>query len=120
MLEGGTTNELSKISDASLIARLENLVIDLAISDTKMLTTCTARSRSRRMFRGVALTVVGTLLAAPTGGLALLLCVTGIADLIDVLEEDAAAVKLQTELRNDLERYDRAFKRIASEHTRRA
>ena len=38
----------------------------------------------------------------------------------NVLEEDAAAMKLQTELRNDLERYDRVYKRIASEQARRA
>jgi hypothetical protein len=120
MFDGRTTTELSTISDASWNARLQNLAIDLAIADTKASATSTTRMRARRMFRGVALTVGGIFLAAPTGGLALLLCVTGIADLVDVLEEEAAAVELQTELRNDLERYDRVFERIASEQTRRA
>jgi hypothetical protein len=113
------TGNLSVISDAALDARLQALAIDLAVADANISPPSAARKRSRTVFRGVALTVVGILFAAQTGGLTLLLCVSGIADLIDVLEGDATAVRLQVRLRGDLEHYHGAYERIAIEKARR-
>ncbi len=107
------------ISDAALDARLQVLAIDLAIADANISPPSAARKRSRKVFRGVVLTVAGILFAAQTGGLSLLLCVSGGMDIIDVLEEDAAAVRLQARLRGDLEQYNGAYERIAIERARR-
>ena len=107
------------ISDAALDTRLQALSIDLAIADANISPPSTARKRSRKVFRGVVLTVAGLLFAAQTGGLSLLLCVGGGMDIIDVLEEDAAAVRLQARLRGDLEHYNGAYERIAMEKARR-
>ena len=115
----GATGNLSAISDAALDARLQALAIDLAVADAKISLPSAARKRSRKVFRGVVLTVAGILFAAQTGGLSLLLCVAGGADIIDVLEEDAAAVRLQARLRRDLELYNSAYERIAIEKARR-
>ena len=118
MLQGATGN-LSVISDAALDARLHALAIDLAIADASISPPSTARKRSRKVFRGVVLTVAGILFAAQTGGLTLLLCVPGVADIIDVLEDDAAAVRLQARLRRALEQYNGAYERIAIEKANR-
>ena len=107
------------MSDAALDARLHALAIDLAIADASISPPSTARKRSRKVFRGVVLTVTGILFAAQTGGLTLLLCVPGVADIIDVLEEDAAAVRLQARLRRALEQYNGAYERIAIEKANR-
>ena len=107
------------ISDAALDARLQALAIDLAVADANISPPSAARKRSRKVFRGVVLTVAGILFAAQTGGVTLLLCVAGVADIIDVLEEDAAAVRLQARLRGDLEQYDGVYERIAIEKARR-
>jgi hypothetical protein len=115
----GAAGNLSVISDAALDARLQALSIDLAVADANISPPSAARKRSRKVFRGVVLTVAGILFAAQTGGLSLLLCVSGGADIIDVLEEDAAAVKLQARLRGDLEQYNGAYERIAIEKSRR-
>jgi len=115
----GATGNLSAISDAALDARLQALAIDLAVADAKISPPSAARKRSRKVFRGVVLTVAGILFAAQTGGLSLLLCVAGGTDIIDVLEEDAAAVRLQARLRSDLQQFSGAFERIAIEKSRR-
>ena len=118
MLQGATGN-LSVISDAALDARLQALAIDLVVADANISPPSAARKRSRKVFRGVVLTVAGILFAGQTGGLTLLLCVPGVADIIDVLEEDVAAVRLQVGLRGDLEQYNGAYERIAIEKARR-
>ena len=118
MFKTATAN-FSTISDAELDARLQTLTVDLAIAGEKIEPALTARKRLRQVFRGVVLTVAGILFAAPTGGLMLLLCVAGVADIIDVLEEDAAAMKLQNRLRDDLERYSGVYQRIAVEKANR-
>ena len=71
--------------------------------------------RLRKVFRGVVLTVAGILFAAQTGGVTLLLCVAGVADIIDVLEEDAAALRLQS----PVARRSRTIHRRLSAHRRR-
>jgi hypothetical protein len=71
------------------------------------------------VFRGVVLTVAGILFATPTGGLTLLLSVIGVADLVDALEDDAVALRLQARLRTDLERYNLLYQRIAVEKANR-
>ena len=118
MLQGATGN-LSVISDAALDARLQTLAVELAVADANISPPAAARKRSRKVFRGVVLTVAGILFAAQTGGLTLLLCVPGVADIIDVLEEDAAAVRLQVRMRGDLEQYSGVYERIAVEKARR-
>ncbi len=115
----GVTGDLSMISDAALDARLQALAFDLALADANISPPTAARKRSHKVFRGVVLTVAGILFSAQTGGLTLLLSVAGIVDLIDVLEEDAAAVRLQVRLRGDLERYTGVYQRIAVEKARR-
>ena len=107
------------ISDAALDARLQALAVDLSLADATISPASAVRKRSRKVFRGVVLTVAGLLFSAQTGGLTLLLCVSGIADIIDVLEEDAAAMKVQVRLRDDLERYMSVYQRIAVEKARR-
>ena len=107
------------MSDAELDSRLQALSVDLAIADSKIEASVAARKRARKVTRGVVLTAAGILFAAQSGGLTLLLCVAGAIDMIDVLEEDAAAVKLQAQLRGDLERYDEMYERIAAEKARR-
>ena len=118
MLQGAAGN-LAVVSDAALDARLQALAVDLALADANIAPPAVARKRSRKVFRGIVLTVVGILFAAQTGGLTLLLCVSGVMDLIDVLEEDAAAVRLQTRLRAALEQYNGVYQRIAIERSRR-
>ena len=113
------TGNLSVISDAALDARLQALSIDLAVADANISSPSAARKRSRKVFRGVVLTVAGILFAAQTGGLTLLLSVAGIVDLIDVLEDDAAAMRLQVRLRSDLKQYNGTYERIAIEKARR-
>ena len=49
----------------------------------------------------------------------LLLCVAGVADLIDVLEEDTAALRLQVRLKDHLEGYTGVYQRIAVEKANR-
>jgi len=114
------TANLSAISDAELDIRLQALSVDLAIAGERIEPGPAARKRLRQVFRGVVLTVAGILFAAQTGGLTLLLCVAGVAGMIDVLEEDAAAVKLQFRLSSDLERYNGAYESIAIEKANRA
>jgi hypothetical protein len=111
--------DLSTISDAALDARLHELAVDLALADAAISAPSAERKRSRKVFRGVGLTVAGILFGAQTGGLTLLLCVPGIADLIDVLEEDAAALRLQVRLRSDIERFNVVYQRIAVEKANR-
>jgi hypothetical protein len=115
----GTTSDLSAISDSALDARLQALAVDLALADANISPASAARKRSRKVFRGVVLTVAGFLFSAQTGGMTLLLCVAGVMDILDVLEEDAAAVRLQVRLRGDLERYMSIYQRIAVEKARR-
>ena len=115
----GTTGNLSRISDAALDARLQALAVDLALADAAISPPAAARKRSRKVFRGVVLTVAGLLFAAQTGGLTLLLCVAGAADIIDVLEEDAVTLRLHVRLRDDLERYAGIYQRIAVEKANR-
>ena len=107
------------ISDAALDARLQALAVDLSLADAAISPASTARKRSRKVFRGVVLTVAGILFSAQTGGVTLILCVAGVADIIDVLEEDAAALRVQVRLRGDLERYMSVYQRIAVEKARR-
>lgn len=107
------------MSDAELDARLQSLSVDLAMAGEKIEPGLVGCKRARQVLRGVVLTVAGILFAAPTGGLSLLLCVAGVSDMIDVLEEDVAAVKRQTTLRSDLERYSGLYERIAVEKARR-
>jgi len=115
----GTTGDLSVIPDAALDARLQALAVDLALADATISPASAARKRLRKVFRGVVLTVAGLLFSAQTGGVTLLLCVAGVVDIIDVLEEDAAALRLQVRLRGDLERYMGVYQRIAVEKARR-
>lgn len=115
----GTTSDLSALPDAALEARLQALAVDLALADATISPASAARTRTRKVFRGVVLTVAGIVFAAQTGGVTLLLCVAGIADIIDVLEEDAAAMRLQVRLKDDLERYYGVYQRIAVEKANR-
>jgi len=115
----GTTGELSTISDTALDARLQDLALELALADAAISPASDARTRLRKMLRGVVLTVAGILFAAQTGGVTLLLCVAGVADLIDVLEEDAAALRLQLRLKDHLEGYTGVYQRIAIEKANR-
>jgi hypothetical protein len=107
------------LSDAALDARLQALAVDLAVAHANISPPSAARKRSRKVFRGVVLTVAGILFAAQTGGLTLLLCVAGVVDLIDVLEEDAATMRLQARARRALEQYNGAYERIAIEKANR-
>ena len=107
------------MSDAELDARLETMAVDLAVADAKFAPVIGGHGRSRRVLRGVVLTVAGILFAAQTSGLTLLLCVTGIADIIDVIEDEAAGRKLQVRLRDDLERHKSVYERIVAEKERR-
>jgi hypothetical protein len=107
------------ISDAALDSRLQALAVDLALADAAISSDSAARARSRRVFRGVVLTIAGILFAAQTGGVTLLLCVAGVADIIDVLEDDAATLRLQVRLKDDLERYTGIYQRIAVEKANR-
>src|SRR5262245_14525471 len=116
---GGTIGDFSAVSDAELDVQLHSLAVDLAIADSKIEPTSAARKRLRRFFRGIALNVAGILLAGPTGGLTLFLCVGGVTDMIDVLEEHAAAKKLQIQSRSDLEGYGLLYDRFAAEKARR-
>ena len=118
MLNTATAN-FSWMSDAELDARLEAMAVDLAVADAKFVPGMPERKRSRRVFRGVILTVTGVLFAAQTSGLTLLLCVTGVADIIDVIEDEAATRRLQVQLRDDLERYKSIYERIVAEKERR-
>ena len=118
MFKTATAN-FSTISDAALDARLQDLATDLALADAAISPPEAARKRSRKLFRGVVLTVAGLLFAAQTGGVTLLLCVAGVVDIIDVLEEDAATLRLHVRLRDDLERYAGIYKRIAVEKANR-
>jgi len=95
------------------------LAVDLALADAAISAPSAGRKRSRKVFRGVVLTVVGILFAAQTGGLTLLLSVIGVADLVDALEDDAVALRLQARLRSDLERYNVLYQRIAIEKSNR-
>jgi len=113
------TANFSTISDAELDARLQTLTVDLAIAGEKIEPALAARKRSRQVFRGVVLTVAGILFAAQTGGVTLLLCVAGVADIIDVLEDDAATLRLHVRLRDDLERLTGIYQRIAVEKANR-
>jgi hypothetical protein len=113
------TRDLSAISDAALDARLQALALELALADAAIPPASDARARSRKVFRGVVLTVAGILFAAQTSGVTLLLCVAGVADLIDVLEEDAAALRLQVRLKDHLEGYTGVYQRIAVEKANR-
>jgi hypothetical protein len=113
------TGDLSTISDGGLDARLHALAVDLALADAAISAPSSGRKRARTVFRGVVLTVAGILFAAQTGGLTLLLCVIGVADLIDALEDDAAALRGQARLRSDLERYNVLYQRIAVEKANR-
>jgi len=113
------TANFSTISDAELDARLQALTVDIAIAGEKIEPALVARKRSRQVFRGVVLMIAGLLFSAQTGGVTLILCVAGVADLIDVLEEDAAALRLQARLRDDLERYLGIYQRIAVEKANR-
>ena len=119
MLSGGATGFLASMSDAELDSRLQSLAADLAIADSKIESQAAARTRARKVARGVVLTVAGILFAAQSGGLTLLLCAIGAVDMLDALEADAAQVKLQAQLRSDLQRYDELYRRIAAEKARR-
>lgn len=114
-----TAGELSTISDVELDARLQALALELALADTTIPPASAARTRARKVFRGVVLTVAGILFAAQTGGVTLLLCVAGVVDLIDVLEEDAVALRLQVQLKDHLEGYTGVYQRIAVEKANR-
>jgi hypothetical protein len=113
------TRDLSTISDATLDARLQALALELALADSAIPSASDARMRSRKVFRGVVLTVAGILFAAQTGGVTLVLCVAGVADLIDVLEQDAATLRLQVRLKDHLEGYMGVYQRIAVEKANR-
>ncbi len=119
MFEAGKIGYLSATTDDELNARLLALAADLAIADSKIEPASAAGRRSRKLFRGVVLTVAGILFAASTGGLTLLLCVVGVIDMVDVLEEDFAAVRLRTQLRGELERHNALYERIAAEKEHR-
>jgi len=101
-------------SDDELNARLQALAAELAIADAKIEPMSAAGKRSRKLFRGVVLTVSGILLAASTGGLTLLLSVVGVIDMVDVLEEDFAAARLRMQLRSELKRHNALYERIAA------
>ena len=113
------SRDLSTISDAALDARLQVLALELALADAAIPAASDARTRSRKVVRGVVLTVAGILFAAQTGGVTLLLCVAGAADLIDVFEEDAAALRQQVRLKDHLEGYTGVYQRIAVEKANR-
>ena len=119
MFEVGKIGYLSATTDDELNARLQALAADLAVAGSKIEPASAARRLLRKLFRGVVLTVAGILFAASTGGLTLLLCVVGVIDMIDVLEEDFAAVRLRTQLRNELERHNALYERIAAEKEHR-
>lgn len=119
MFEAGKIGYLSATTDDELNARLQALAADLAIVDSRLEPTFAAGRRTRKLLRGVVLTVAGILPAAPTGGLTLLLSVMGVIDMIDVLEDDVAAVCLRTQLRNELERHNGLYERIAAEKEHR-
>ncbi len=111
--------DLSTISDDGLDARLHTLAVELALADAAVAPPSAGRKCARKVFRGVVLTVAGILFAVQTGGLTLLLSVIGVADLIDALEDDAAALRVQGRLRSDLERYNVLYQRIAVEKANR-
>ena len=119
MAERGIAHDLSAIPDAELDARLQTLTVDLAIAESKIQSSSTGRRRARKVVRGVVLNVAGLLFAASTSGVTLLICVAGVKDMVDVFEEDAAAMKLQTQLRHDAERYNELYERIAVERAYR-
>ena len=107
------------VSDAELDSRLQALALELALADAAIPPASDARARARKVLRGVVLTAAGILFAAQTGGVTLLLCVAGVADLIDVLEEDAAGLRLQVRLKDHLEGYTGVYQRIAVEKANR-
>jgi hypothetical protein len=119
VFEVGKIGHLSATTDDELNARLQALAADLAIVDSRFEPTFAAGRRTRKLLRGVVLTVAGILLAAPTGGLTLLLSVMGVIDMADVLEDDVAAVRLRMQLRNELERHNALYERIAAEKEHR-
>ena len=119
MFEAGKIGYLSATTDDELNARLQALAAHLAIADARIEPTSAAGRRMRKLLRGIVLTVGGILFAAPTGGLTLLLSVMGVIDMIDVLEEDFAASRLRTRLRNELERHNALYERIAAEKEHR-
>lgn len=119
MFEGATAGDLSAISDAELDTRLQSLTVDLAVGEAKIEASSGGRKRARKVFRGVVLTIAGILFATQTGGLTLIISVIGVADMIDAFEEDIAARSLQVQLRQDFERYNDLFERIAVEKARR-
>jgi hypothetical protein len=119
VFEGETAGDLSAISDAELDARLQSLAVDLAIGGAKVEASSGGRKRARKMVRGVALTIAGILFATQTGGLTLIISVTGVADMIDAFEEEIAARSLQVQLRQDFERYNDLYERIAAEKASR-
>ena len=114
MFEVGKIGYLSATTDDELNARLQALAADLAIADARIEPTSAAGRRMRRLFRGVVLTVAGILFATPTAGLTLLLSVMGMIDMVDVLEEDVATVRLRAQLRSELERHNALYERIAA------
>ena len=119
MFDVGKIGHLSATTDDELNARLQALAADLAVIDSRIEPTSAAGRRTRKLFRGVVLTVAGILFAAPTGGLTLLLSVVGVTDMIDVLEDDFAAVRLRTQLLSELERHNGLYERIAAEKEHR-
>ena len=119
MFEAGKIGYLSATTDDELNARLQALAAELAVADVGSILASAAGRRMRKLFRGVVLTVAGILFAAPTGGLTLLLSVVGVIDMIDVLEEDFAASRLRRRLRNELERHNALYERIAAEKEHR-
>jgi hypothetical protein len=119
VFEGATAGDLSAISDAELDTRLQSLAVDLAGGEAKIEASSGARKRTRRVFRGVVLIIAGILFATQTGGLTLIISVIGVADMIDAFEEDIAARTLQVQLRQDFERYNDLYERIAAEKASR-
>lgn len=119
MFDLRTLENVWPISDAELDDRLQALAFDAAIAHSRIEPASATRRRSRKVLRGVVLTVAGLLFAAQTGGVTLFLCVIGVMNMVDSLEEDAAAVRLQTQLKGDLERYSDHYQRIAAEKDRR-
>ena len=112
-------DDVASMSDAELDARLQALAVDLAVGDSKIQGPTATRRRARKVFRGVVLTVAGILFAAQTGGLTLIISVTGVADMVDAFEDEIAARSQQVQLRRDFERYNDLYERIAGETRRR-
>jgi hypothetical protein len=119
MFQGTPSKRPVSNSDEELDVHLHVLAIDLAIADSRIERPSVTRKRSRKLFRGIALIAGGLLFSGSTGGLTLILCAVGVVDVIDVLEEDTASVKLRAELRGDLERYTGLCGRLAAEKARR-